>query len=229
MSALDAMFRKHGPAKGRKGTFWRVVVFVTSVLLVALSAASAMALESTWLVDGAKPAAAVPMDFTFTEVIEDTKAGPFGEDTAIECLGTGGGAIGPGPADRITNLTTVECLPKKLCGTSPIGYSGLKFPWITKIELINGVFYDDIVGEVGEVEYLTICTVLGIKLEDTCKLALARAKLENSGSNVKAVFDSSDPNQPAANCSRGGNGTGLLSGENVFLSTEGLTFAVSEG
>jgi hypothetical protein len=196
----------------------------------AFSVASAMALESVWLVDGVKAAAAEPVDSSGSLTLEDTKAGPFGEDVALTCEGTDAGSVGPGAADLTTAITVTKCKANKLCQESPEPKaSALKLPWITKIELIGGVFYDDIVAETGEVEYLTTCTVIGVTIEDTCKLALGRALLENSGSNVNAVFNPADANQPNGNCSRGGNGTGLVTGTDVNLSTAGLTIAVSEG
>jgi len=206
------------------------LALVAAVAFSAFSVASAFALESTWLVDGAKPAAAVAADSTGTLELEDTKAGPFGESVAITCEGTDEGTIGPGPADTETKITTSKCKASKLCSESPAPTAtALKLPWTTKVELIGAAFYDDIVAGTGEVEYKTTCTVLGISIEDTCKLVLGRALLENNGSNVNAVFSKTDTNQPAGNCSRGGTGTGLVGGTDLNLSTEGLTIAISEG
>jgi hypothetical protein len=194
----------------------------------AFSVSSAFGLESTWLVNGTKPTGATSVDAIFTLETEDTKVGPFGESGAVSCKGTGEGTIGPGAADTITKLGITDCTPVKICEI-PTGLTFLKLPWTTKVELIGAVFYDDIVASTGEVEYKFICTILGIKVEDTCKLALARSLLENTGSNVKGIFSKTDSNQPAVTCSRGGTGTGLLMGSIEYLSTAGATIAVSEG
>jgi hypothetical protein len=89
------------------------------LLLGALSAGSASALESTWLVDGAKSAVAVPTDSTFTLEFEDTKAGPFGESVALVCEGADQGTVGPGLSDTITAITLIKCKTSKLCSESP--------------------------------------------------------------------------------------------------------------
>jgi hypothetical protein len=199
-----------------------------ALVFAAFSASSAFALESTWLVDGAKSAAAFAVDSVGELVLEDSKGGPFGEAISVECQMTDAGIVGPGRAGEISQITLSSCKGGKICG-SPLSIVASHLLWETNIELIGSSFYDDIVAKSGEVGYTMQCTVFGFTVEDTCKWSLGRALLANSGSNVKMLFSTADVNQPSGNCTLGGTGTGLLSGIDTQLSTEGLTIAVSEG
>ncbi|HEX5309663.1 MAG TPA: hypothetical protein VFW38_11350 [Solirubrobacteraceae bacterium] len=201
-----------------------VGVFAMGVLY----ASSAFAAESRWLVDGAIPTAAHQVDSETSGPISfaDEKGGIFGEEVQMLCEGTDLGTVGPGAADTLETITITKCVTDKgICG-EPL-MEPLNLPWTTSIELIGGVFYDDITTAVGNknVGYRVICNK---NAEDTCEFALGRALLENSGNNVNSVFNSADANQPKGTCVRGGAGAGLINGTDIILSETGLTVAISE-
>jgi hypothetical protein len=207
---------------------------LVAVALSAFAASSAFALESTWLVGGVKPTTQVATDSIGELLLEDTKGGPFGEKSAVLCTGTDEGFVGPGPADETTKVTVTKCVVVTLCENSPeVKAEALNLPWNTKIELIGAVFYDDITAKVGEVSYKTSCTLFGITVEDACKLALARVLVINAGNNVEIEALDTDADQPSANCSRGGAGTGKIDTDtlanNLVLTVSGASLAVSEG
>jgi hypothetical protein len=205
---------------------------LAAVLAVsAFAASSAFALESTWLVAAAKPTTEVKTDSASTAAgfaLTDAKGGIFGEEVEVLCTGTDEGTVGPGKADLLTKVTVTKCETMKgICGEA--NAEAINLPWTTSIELIGSAFYDDITTTVGskEVGYNVICSKI---VEDKCEVALARALLENgTGGTVNAIFNSSDANQPKANCSRGGTEAGLVNGTDVLLATGGEALAVSEG
>jgi hypothetical protein len=202
-----------------------VAVFAFS----ALSVTSAFALESTWLVKAAKPAAQVAVDSSGKLLLEDTKGGIFGEAVAVECEGTDSGFVGPGPQDLLETVTVGKCTTQSgICGEPSA--SAVNLPWLTSIELIGAKFYDDIVTEKAEkttVGYNVICNKI---VEDTCEVALARAELTNNETGtVNAIFSGTDANQPVATCSRSKAATGLVFGTDLNLTVSGEALAVSEG
>jgi hypothetical protein len=202
-----------------------VAVFAVS----AFAASSAFALESVWLVEGLKLTTAAAVDSSGKLILTDDKGGPFGEKVEVECEGTDQGTVGPGISDKLTNVLVTGC--KTLSGgCEKPNAEANNLPWNTTIELIGGVFYDDIKAGTGNVAYTVFCTFFGVPGNDTCEIALGRTLLENgAGGTVNAVFNKNDPNQPPATCSRGGAGEGLVDGTDNILSTEGLALAVSEG
>jgi hypothetical protein len=215
------------------------VLAVLACSLVVVSSASAV--TSTWLVDGAVPAAQVETNAVGVFFFEDTKGGPGGEAIQVTCeaLEAGNqGFVGPGGEDLIAKLEVVKCLfvtgKSGPCETSmePTAVAD-NLPWLTLIELLGGKYYDNIVTEATgqtEIGWLVTCLVLGLNITDLCSLVLARAELKNeAGGLVDQLFNSADPNQPAANCTRGGAGTGLLDALLFVLADNGLPVAVSEG
>jgi hypothetical protein len=199
--------------------------------LAALTASSALALESTWLVDGAVLTATHEVDSASTSTLfslADKKGGVFGEEVEVLCAGTDLGTIGIGKADVLSSVTVTECETMKgICG-EPLA-EAVNLPWTTSVVLIGAKFYDDTTTTVGtkKVGYNVICNKL---VEDTCEVALAQPELKNGAAGeVEAVFSSADANQPKATCTRGGAEAGLVNGIDLILSETGLTVAVSEG
>ena len=221
---------KEGMSKMRKRNITGLVLaaaFVGSLITVV----PALALESVWLVDSVNPTSQQEVDSESTATgfsFADMKGGIFGEETELLCFGTGLGTVGPGKEDRIQSITTTSCETMKgICGEPRV--EAVNLPWLTSVELIGASFYDDLVSTISGkmVGYSVICNKL---VEDKCEAALERVLLENgSGGTVNAVSSSADANQPKENCSRGGEGAGILNGTNIVLSVGGLTIAVSEG
>jgi hypothetical protein len=208
-----------------------VLALVAVFAFSAFSASSAFALESVWLVAGAKPTAQVPVDSEGTLKLTDMKGGILGESVTIECTGTDKGFVGPGKEDLLEVVVVTACKTTEgTCGSPKAEAENLS--WLTTIELIGTSFYDDIVTEAtGQTEfgYVVECTNI-IKVSDRCLLVLGRALLTNeTNGTVDATFNSTDANQPAANCERGGAGEGLVNGLDTILTVSGQSLAVSEG
>lgn len=205
------------------------------------TASSASALESVWLVNGVKPAAQVESDAVGLAFLEDTKGGTGGASLEVECeaLEAGNaGFVGPGPEDLIAKADFTKCLfiagKSSPCETSmePVAVPD-NLPWLSTIELIGTKYYDDIVTEATgqtEIGWMVTCLVLGVNFSDLCSQTLARAELTNEANNtVDELFSSTDANQPAGNCTRGGAGTGLVDALYFVLPDNGMPLAVSEG
>jgi hypothetical protein len=206
-------------------------VFVAVLVVSACAISPALAVESTWLVDGAVPTATQEVDSEWDSAklsIVDLKGGIFGEEVVILCPGNDLGTIGPGKADSLTSFTITSCeLMVSVCPEPLVEVINL--PWTSSIVLIGGTFYDDITSTAGTkmVGYNVLCNNI---VEDTCEVALVQPQLvSNFNGQVEAVFNSADANQPRANCSRGGTGAGLISGTDLILSEVGLSVAISEG
>jgi hypothetical protein len=207
-------------------------MLASSLILWALSPGSSFALESTWLVDNAvlmageeieAKTSATPITFA------DIKGGIFSEEVELLCNSTYKGTIGPGKADRTTEVLFKECETKKgLCGEPEA--APVNLPWLTNIELIGNEYYDDVITTQGtkNVGYKIICDKV---TEDTCELPLTRPLLYNTVFNEIGVeYDSNNVNQPKFNCTRGGASTGRVNGIYFIPSTKsGLAVAVGEG
>jgi hypothetical protein len=201
------------------------LALVAVLAFSAFSVASASALESTWLVGGAKPAAAVASDSEGELVLEDLKGGLFLEDAAVKCQGTDEGTVGPNGEDKLTKVVVNACTNVKGC-PAPDTAAPINLPWNTKVELIGAAFYDDLTSA-STVGYTVTCAGFAT---DTCSIALATVLLKNgTGGEVLAEFSGTDANQPAANCTRGGTAQGLVNGTDKLLTVSGAALAVSEG
>ncbi|MFZ1153326.1 MAG: hypothetical protein WAN93_00315 [Solirubrobacteraceae bacterium] len=205
------------------------LTLVAVLASTAFAASSAFALESTWLVSGAKPTAAVNVDSeSGSTSLEDVKGGIFGEAVAVTCKVLDKGTVGPGPADTVTAVTLEECATTKGICPSPVA-TAVNLPWNTKIELIGTAFYDDIVSSgVGNPGYTVSCS----GVVDTCTAMLGRPldKENTAGGAVLVEFNPADTNQPAADCTKGGTGQGLVKGTQTILTeVAGLALAFSEG
>jgi hypothetical protein len=186
----------------------------------AAVAASAFALESTWLVAGAKPAAAVKTDSTGKILLEDMSFG-----AAVECATADKGTVGPGPKDTVTEVVFSSCTVEKGC-TTVDAVTAVDLPWTSTVTLSGTAFLDVLTADgAGAPGYLVECTILGILADDVCTKAEATVNLENLTSEVNALFNTEEE----AKCSLGGEKAGLVSGTETILVEGGQALAVSEG
>jgi hypothetical protein len=186
------------------------VAVIALVALSAVAASSAFALESVWLVNGAKPTAAVATDSTGANfLLEDTKSADI-----VCATVTDEGNVGPGAADKTTAVVFNNCVASgAACTVTP-----LFLPWETKVELVGGVFKD----KVTKAGYKSECTILGIKVTDECKKEGGFIELSNLGTNVDANFLATEE----GTCTTGG--IGLAVGLEEVLTVSGVSLAVSE-
>jgi hypothetical protein len=199
----------------------------------AVTAASASAAH-TWLIGGKLVAAPTTIMSKSTLVLADDKA--TGGAVVVSCTGFGTGTVGPDALDLISKITAevlgtkdkINCTFVKvgLCksGTTPTVLA-LDLPWHTEIYTEGTETRDMTTSDgAGEPGWDVTCTnILGGTTEDDCKTPLGSTALANAVGGVLATFDNI---APQVNCSVGGAGAGLVSGDTLLESpgAEALTF-----
>ena len=205
------------------------IVGLTLLGVFALSAyiaSSAFALESVFLVGGVKPTAAVSVDNELvagtTILFEDMKEGVDITCTAVTSEGT----VGPNNLDTVTKVTISGC-SGSLCSSASV--EAVHLPWLTELLLVGGIFLDNVLNSgAGIPGYIADCTALGMLFNDECTSNVASADIDNGVGDIIALFTGGVESE-FANCSLGGNLTGLVVGEVLILTLSGATLAVSEG
>lgn len=212
-----------------------VAVFAFS----AIAASAAFAEEALWLVNGVEPAAGVhePIEIDGLLTLTDVKA-PGGA-SSVHCEGTFDGWVGHAGEDEIEAVLTVskellegakedgtgavqdllECPPVSgACETSmEADVETIGLPWMTLLELVGTQFVDDItsLSSLGLVGYMVTClTILG-EILDECTVALATAIIDTGAETLTGLFEELE----AGNCSLGGEKSGSVEGEGLFLNT----------
>lgn len=172
----------------------------------AFMAAGASAAE--WLINGAAIATAKKIKSKGELLLSDDV-----EKVSLLCKGTDEGTVGPGTLDEVTLIEATECVfeggEHGACEEGKaVTAKALGLPWTTKIEGTR----DDITSATS-VGWNVECTVFGVfKVSDECTIGLSSTALENVTGGVNAIFDASTP---AANCTRGGAGAGLVNGTDL--------------
>jgi hypothetical protein len=204
-------------------TFGRA--YAVTLVLAAISANAALALESTWLVGGVKPTAAVASD---SENVGSTVLTDDGTGVSLTCSDvTSKGTIGPGSGGEISSVTLVN--PTVTC-TSPEAtldnVTACHLPWVAKVALSGTSFLGVLSAKgAGSPCYLIEVSVAGILVDDTCEKAEVTTTLSNQTSDVNSEFSSEEK----ANCAIGGKEEGLISGTELILTESGAALSVSEG
>jgi hypothetical protein len=195
--------------------------------IVAASASAEATLAAEWLANGAKITASLGTEATGELLLEDTKAA-----SSVLCNGLIVGTVnsaGKNTTELILNLQSEEVtLAKPLLGTSstgpdclavkgcavgtvakPIEVSPEGLPWTTQLVLdeVSGLFLDKVTSATS-VGYALLCTVLGVKVEETCTQAEATTEIVNDAATGDAAIPAGAESTPLANCSIGGLGTG---------------------
>lgn len=163
------------------------------------------------------------------------------EDTSLDadilCSGSFEGTIGPGAAGTITKVIDLEgkdplnCTKETLCEMELVLVEARNLPWKTEIVLktIGGVseYIEEISNATGNAGYLlTECLVLGISTSDEC-VGGSGLLLENVLGGVEGMFEANEEVTKRINCTIGGAGKGVLQGDGLITSTEGVV-TVSE-
>jgi hypothetical protein len=202
--------------------FTRSTALLFGLVLGLALPASALGLESLWLVGGSKLSAEVGMlSKSIGKIkLEDSKLG-----VAVECLSTDKEKIGSGPAGKTETFTLGECTSVKGCSTID-AVSMVNLPWKTIVVLAGSSFFQRFESkEAGKNPgFLIECTVAGILVDDTCTRSQFLMKLTNEATDDDGAFSAEE----GFNCTLGGAETGLLSGtEELFVETAEV-LAVSE-
>lgn len=202
------------------------VVLAVSVAMLALSAvtASSAFAETKWeWVTGAAEwqQGSAPLSestgtvWKGTVKVEDKNASGAG-DPLVECEAAGKGTVGPGAADTETEWSTSKCTLKHgTCGSIVLEAANL--PWHSELTLAEGKAVDVISQDgKGEPGYKLSCTVLGVKVTDTCTATTLKTTTESAAGGVNATFDGEK-----LNCSVGGKSEGSLEGTRLIEATKG--------
>jgi hypothetical protein len=209
-------------------------VFAVSALgaVLAASAFAETTLEAKWLVGatGVNITEALATETSGEILLEDTKAGPFGEKAAVLCSAILDGIVGPNGADLVElvlNLKNEEivtlglallgtgagsdCVTVALCleGTveSPIEVWPENLPWRSLLFLMEGAT-GKILDTVFGAAYELLClTVLG-NAEDLCE-GDASFEILNDPETGDAEVPAGALGEPLATCTLGGAGSGV--------------------
>lgn len=202
-------------------------VFVFS----AFSVASAFALESGWLVNGAGALSEVLVKTIGLLFLDVLVAGILA--VQLDCEGILDGTVGSATsiaADLITEILTstggpaplsckVESSLLKACGSvgELASVTAVGLPWVTKIVLSGGAYLVEFPPNSG---YKAVCP--GGK-ENTCSGKAVFATLSNGTNDVNGVFTEAENEAPCT------EGVGHIGGEGLTETISGESLAVSEG
>jgi hypothetical protein len=191
----------------------------------AVSAASALALESIWLVNGARLAASVGIT---SRSVGMMKFEDMNLKISVECKTKDKETIGPGPAGKTVEFLFSECKLAEAgaCTSLDSNAKSVNIPWKTVIVLIGEKYFQRFEnGGNGSPGMAFECsTILGL-ITDTCTRSTFQLKLTNEGMDDDGAFTAEE----GFNCSVGGAEEGLFSGTEILETESGLSLAVSEG
>jgi hypothetical protein len=202
------------------------VLLMPIVLLVfgAVVASPAMAGEAPqWLVEGTAIKAGTTVDAEVkTETGKLFLLEDMGELAKVDILCEIAKAEGVLMYNGAAEITEVECAkPTVDSGTcSSPKVSPVDLPWQSEMtESESGVFEAHISSSAGSsAGWKVECTVLGVKVTDTCTTNDAKALLTNAAEgSVDAEFKEEVGKEEEAECSVGGKEAGLESGSFVFV------------
>jgi hypothetical protein len=195
-----------------------------------IAAASAFA-ETEWLVNGVTVTSALAADTAGTLSLDDTAAG-IGKITCSELFE---GTIGPKESGTITKIVGLEgktpplnC-SAKACASELAEVTPVNLSWAGSMLdiLISGeLFWEWMIrGVTGSPGFEVTCTVLGIKVTDTCT-GETGGDLTNVSSGVELIFSENAERTPRLTCTLSKEKTGILTGSALVTTTEG-TLTVS--
>lgn len=186
------------------------VVAVAAFVCSAMATSAASARE--WLLDGKSLAVKTLVHGTGTFFQKDSKGGVFGEAVEIECSDVGHGFVGPGALDELDEATATGC--KTITGICPSPLiTAVNISWMSEL-IAAGSELRDLVGAGtgGEPGWVVEC---GGIAEDTCT-GMTTTGVDNLSADVDLLFDAKSEK---LNCSRGGNGAGVIKGGWLLLQT----------
>ncbi len=200
------------------------IALMAAFAMAAVAASAASAHE--WLEDGSPIASALKVNSKGTLELTDSKT-TIGSVT-LECTGVDVGTIGPDAADKIEKVeesplgsgkTKIKCTStNRSCGSPEA--EAVHLPWNTEIQTVGTETRDVIKNSgAGVPGWAATCTVIGIKVTDTCT-AESNTALADVSPNVEAIFDAKSPK---ATCSQSGEATGSVLGVDLIEAPSGHT------
>ncbi len=216
-----------------------MAVFALGALVVA-SGSAATTLLAEWLIGNTAIVEENVESSAIELLLEDTKAGLFGEKSDVLCSGILDGTIGLNGTDLTTKLLslggTVEtgtalsgqalegCVSDALCengNPDDIKVWALNLPWLTTVELMiigTETFFVDLIAPdgAGNPGWYVECLVGGLFVQDDCTAAEGIVKLTNEANGtVDAMFEEAFTELAGlelGTCEKGGAKTGVVEG-----------------
>jgi hypothetical protein len=211
---------------------------LASVMVSSASAEEPLTLLAWWLVNGVQVPEGQELN-TETPgsiLLEDTKAGLFGEPAGVLCSGILDGTVGFDGLDVISAVLNLKSeLIGELTGLALLGTGGgpdcvadpspsicpdgtpelpievwpFKLPWPTLLELylLSPANYSFVILVFGAT-YHILCWVAGIDTEDECTSTESMFEVLNDPTTGDAEIPAGAKSEPFATCAKGGAGTG---------------------
>jgi hypothetical protein len=210
------------------------LALVAAFAVSAIAAASAFAAPE-WLINGAAVTASTSVETKGSLNLTDTETA-LGSVT-VKCEGTLDGSVGPTGTDEITEVLNTAGVAIKLGGTALLCTSSQcsgtpevwpeNLPWKTQLELVGTVIRDHIFTSTGGAPgYTSLCTII-LPIEDTCT-GLTSSLIENmpteSPPDVLGIFNAESEH---GSCTQGKSTSGVITGEGLITTLNGLALAVS--
>jgi hypothetical protein len=211
----------------------KVGMAICAMLAFGAIASSAAAYEGPeWEAAGHNVTTSRGVQSTFVITLKDLKT-VVGE-AAVKCEGSFIGTIGVEGKDETTEALNTAgekiSAEKPLLCTSVKGCTGtaevtpLGLPWKTQLEGTETGFLDDITSA-SEMGFKVVCTILGVKVTDECRQALASATVENMLSEAGNDLLANINEENSSNCTQGGEHSGDFIAEQLVASTESVEIA----
>jgi hypothetical protein len=221
-----------------------IAMFAIGVLTAASAFAAPEFLLAEWLVGGTAVASELTTTTTGELLLEDDKA-PLVGKAAVLCSGILDGWVGPNSLDfvsevlslsgtvvgSLTSGTRLTCTNETNCsGTILVNALGLT--WESEVELmIDGTetFFADLFAKTGggTIGWEVECTIDGLKVVDECTSEHGVAKLLLNGAELLGEFSTAFTELAGlklANCTEGGENSGVVEGSGVIArGTETIT------
>jgi hypothetical protein len=196
---------------------------IIGLALVAIFAFSAIAAASAfaapeWLFNGLTFTGKLAVLSAGTLLLEDLKGGLLLEAASVNCTGTNTGAVESSAAGEIAAIENIACTNEKNCPNPSA--TPVNLPWSTVLSLAGTpeLLIDTATTTAGTkvVGWKVVCT----GITDECTLASGKSEMGNNSEGVTSLFVS-PPTEPA-NCTRGGTGQGIVTGEILIFHHEGI-------
>jgi hypothetical protein len=188
-------------------------IFSLAIFAVLAFASSAYAAESAQILAGGATIALGTEDHI--EVLAEgnkLELEDMGVGTAVTCTPEGlGFALSNGVGDQETGTCSGITVTKGTCGSPEV--EAVNLPWSLQVEQVGTTFSSAIKSTVtAGAGWLVECTVLGVKVDDTCTTQEGLVLLENETTGLLHVLFEPTVAKEFANCTVGGKEEGLVEG-----------------